>query len=44
MSGRESVGAEEGARWLAEQRELEERGEFFFSVTQFCFTAVKPGG
>lgn len=44
VSGRESVGAEEGARWLAEQRELEERGEFFFSVTQFCFTAVKPGG
>ena len=44
VSGRESVGAEEAARWLAEQRELGERGEFFYSVTQFCFTAVKPGG
>lgn len=44
VSGRESVGADEAGRWLAEQRELDERGEFFFSVTQFCFTAVKPGG
>jgi arsenite methyltransferase len=44
VSGRESVGAEEAARWLAEQRELDERGEFYFSVTQLCFTAVKPGG
>jgi ubiquinone/menaquinone biosynthesis C-methylase UbiE len=25
--------------WEAEQKELAERGEFFFSVTQFCFTA-----
>ena len=27
--------------WANEQRELGERGEFFFSVTQFCFTATK---
>jgi arsenite methyltransferase len=26
--------------WADEQRELGERGEFFFTVTQFCFTAT----
>jgi arsenite methyltransferase len=41
--GRESVSGEEAASWLAQQRELDERGDFFFSVTQFCFTAAKPG-
>ena len=33
---------EEAAAWLTEQRALDERGEFYFAVTQFCFTAVKP--
>jgi hypothetical protein len=28
--------------WAAEQRELGERGEFYFSVTQFYFTAKRP--
>jgi arsenite methyltransferase len=28
--------------WTAEQRELGERNEFYFSVTQFCFTAKRP--
>ena len=28
--------------WTAEQLELGERNEFFFSVTQFCFTAKRP--
>lgn len=28
--------------WAAEQRELAARGEFFFSVTQFCFSARRP--
>ena len=28
--------------WAAEQRELSERGEFFFSCTQFAFTATRP--
>ena len=27
--------------WADEQRELGERGEFFFTVTQFCFTASR---
>lgn len=28
--------------WTTEQRELGERDEFYFSVTQFCFTAKRP--
>jgi ubiquinone/menaquinone biosynthesis C-methylase UbiE len=42
VAGRESVGDDAAARWLAEQRELGRRGEFYFAVTQFCFTATKP--
>ena len=34
---------EEAKAWADEQRELGERGEFFFTVTQFCFTATRPG-
>ena len=34
------LGHEEDARaWAAEQRELGEAGEFYFAVTQLCFTA-----
>lgn len=29
--------------WADEQRELAERGEFYFAVTQLCFTATRPG-
>ena len=29
--------------WADEQRGLGERGEFFFTVTQFCFTATRRG-
>ena len=32
---------DEAKRWADEQRELDERGEFFFTVTQFCFTATR---
>lgn len=32
----------EAAAWAAEQRELDARGAFFFSVTQFCFSAQRP--
>ena len=31
---------EEATAWADEQRELGGRGEFFFTVTQFCFTAT----
>jgi SAM-dependent methyltransferase len=32
---------EEAKAWAGEQRELGDRGEFFFTVTQFCFTATR---
>ena len=34
---------DEAKAWADEQRELDARGEFFFSCTQFCFTATRPG-
>ena len=42
VPGRGGVTGDETAAWLAEQRDLAERGEFFFEGTQFCFTARKP--
>jgi ubiquinone/menaquinone biosynthesis C-methylase UbiE len=42
VPGRGGVTGDEAAAWLAEQRDLAERGEFFFEGTQFCFTARKP--
>jgi arsenite methyltransferase len=32
----------DAAEWVAAQRALGERGEYYFAVTQFCFTATKP--
>ncbi len=40
LAGREDVG-HEAAAWAAEQRDLGERGEYFFAVTQVCFTATR---
>jgi arsenite methyltransferase len=37
------LGEDEAKAWAAEQRELEERGEFFFACIQFCFTARRAG-
>ena len=42
VTGRQELTADDAERWLAEQRALGERGEFFFSITQFCFIARKP--
>jgi SAM-dependent methyltransferase len=42
VPGRRGVGEEEAQAWIAEQRELGDRGEFYFAITQFCFTARKP--
>lgn len=42
VPGHGGVTGDEAAAWLAEQRDLAERGEFFFEGTQFCFTARKP--
>lgn len=33
---------EDATRWRDEQRRLGTQGEFFFSVTQFCFMATRP--
>jgi arsenite methyltransferase len=35
------VSAQEAEAWVAEQRELGQRGEFYFAVGQFCFTAAR---
>ena len=40
VAGRAGVTEDEAQAWLAEQRALGERGEFFFAVTQFCFAAT----
>jgi hypothetical protein len=41
VSGRDAITKDEAAAWAAEQRELGERGEFFFACIQFCFTATR---
>jgi arsenite methyltransferase len=40
-TGRNNLTAAETEEWAAEQQQLGERGEFFFSYTQFCFTGVR---
>jgi arsenite methyltransferase len=42
VAGRQGISEEEARAWVAEQRELGGRGEFYFASTQCCFTAVKP--
>jgi hypothetical protein len=34
---------EEAQVWVDEQRALAAQGSFFFSVTQFCFSATARG-
>jgi ubiquinone/menaquinone biosynthesis C-methylase UbiE len=41
VPGHQGVTEDEAKAWLADQHELAERGEFFVSCTQFCFTATK---
>jgi SAM-dependent methyltransferase len=36
------VGTGEASAWKAEQRELAQRGEAYFAVTQLCFTGTRP--
>jgi len=38
----ELVDADEAKAWADEQRELGERGEFYFACIQFCFSATRP--
>jgi len=40
-AGRDGITKDEAKAWEAEQRELAERGEFFFACIQFCFTAIR---
>ena len=42
VRGRDGADTAEIDAWLAEQRELGDRGEFFASVTQFGFTGRNP--
>ena len=41
VAGTDESAAVEAEVWAAEQRDLNERGAFFFSVTQFCFSATR---
>jgi arsenite methyltransferase len=42
VPGRNGVSKDEAKAWAAEQRELGQRGEFYFACLQFCFTARRP--
>ena len=42
VAGRQGIEEAEAEAWVAEQRALGEREEFFFACTQFCFTARRP--
>jgi arsenite methyltransferase len=42
VAGEGGLGEEVANAWLSEQRELAERGEFYFCVVQVCFTGTKP--
>ena len=42
VAGRQGIGEADAEGWVAEQRGLGERGEFYFACTQCCFSAVKP--
>jgi ubiquinone/menaquinone biosynthesis C-methylase UbiE len=42
IASQEEFGPEQAKALEEEQRELDERGEFYGSVTQFCFAARRP--
>lgn len=41
VAGRTRVTKEEARAWIDEQRELGERGEFYFACIQFCFEGTR---
>jgi arsenite methyltransferase len=43
VAGRQGIADEDAQAWVAEQRRLDERGEFYFAVIQSCFTARNRG-
>jgi arsenite methyltransferase len=42
VPGHAGVSQADADAWVAAQRALDARGEYYFAVTQFCFTALKP--
>ena len=42
VAGHEAIGPDEATAWAAEQRELGQRGEFYFACVQLCFTGSRP--
>jgi arsenite methyltransferase len=42
VAGRNGITDEQAQAWIAEQRQLGERGEFYFASTQLCCRARKP--
>jgi len=43
VPGRQNLSEQEVKRWASDLRALGERGEYFFSLTQFLFLVSKPG-
>jgi len=41
VAARPGIGEEQANAWVLEQRQLAERGQFFFACIQFCFTATR---
>ncbi len=41
VAGRDGISEDEARSWGFEQRELGERGDFFFACIQLCFTAAR---
>jgi ubiquinone/menaquinone biosynthesis C-methylase UbiE len=42
VAGHGGIPADELGSWVADQRDLADRGQFFCAVTQFCFTGRRP--
>lgn len=42
VAAHEDIGPDEATAWAREQRELAERGEFYFACVQLCFAARRP--
>jgi hypothetical protein len=40
---RNGVSEDEAKAWAVEQRELGDRGEYYFACLQFCFRGTRPG-
>ncbi len=42
VTGRKGIAEDEARAWATEQRQLGERGEYYFACLQFCFSAKRP--